>query len=182
MHFFTGVFQHTFQGLLVVRFHLQTGMSRSHDCKKMFRVLQTLTFAWNNSTDSIRNGVLSPVRHSDVTVRLFESDTRAIERAGFRVHSTWVSDNSTRLHADFTPVVILSVTVRLLSNFLLRCPGKSDFRSRQVTSTQCTQLTLERLDLALHGGKCDGIDLTTFSHRLSRPHLNAVPSIHQLRC
>ena len=33
--------------------------------------------------------------NTDVTVRFFESDTRAIERAGFRVHSTWVSGNST---------------------------------------------------------------------------------------
>ena len=81
-----------------------------------------------------------------------------------REHSTWVSGNSTRLHADFTTVVTLSVTVDRVSMFLLRCAGKSDFRSRQVTSTQCTQFTLERLDLALRGGGSDGIDLATFFH------------------
>ena len=201
MHLFTCVFQHVSQGLLIVRSHLQRGLSRSHDCEKMFQVFQTLTFAWNNSTKAFASGSSA----SHVTVRFFESDTRVLERAGFRVHSTWVSGNSTRLHADFTPVVILTVSVRPVSKFPFRCPGKSDFRSRQVTSTQCTQFTLERLDLAFHGGQCDGIDLTTFSHsdyqevtltatlkwyatastatqnRLSRPHLNAVPSIHQLR-
>ena len=72
--------------------------------------------------------------------------------------------NSTRLHADFTTVVILGVTVDFVSMFLLKSPGKSDFRSREVTSTQCTQLTLERLDLTLHGGEGDVVDLATFSH------------------
>ena len=204
MHLFPCVIQHVSQGLLIVRSRLQRGISRSHDCEKMFQVFQTLTSAWNNSTKAFASGS-SASGHSDVSVRFFESDTRVLERAGFRVHSTWVSGNSTRLHADFTPVVILSVSVRLVSKFLFRCPGKSDFRSRQVTSTQCTQFTLERLDLAFHGGQCDGIDLTTFSHsdyqeitltatlkwyatastatqnRLSRPHLNAAPSIHPLR-
>ena len=75
-----------------------------------------------------------------------------------------------------------------------------------MTSTQCTHFTLETLYLALHGGKYDGIVLTTDSHsnlqevtltatmkqyatasnatqnRLSRPHFNAVTSFHQLRC
>ena len=129
----------------------------------MFQILQTLTFAWNNSTEALATGS-SARQHSDVTVRLDESDSRVIERARLRVHSTWVSGNSTRLHADFTTVAILSVTVDLVSMFLFRCSGKSDFRSRQVTSTQCMQLTLERLDLALDGGKGDGIDLTTFLH------------------
>ena len=152
VHLFTCVFLHMFQGLILNRSHLQRGVSRSHE-----------TCARYNSTEAFASGS-SASKHSDVTVRFFESDTRVTERAGFRVHSTWVSGNSTRLHADFTPVVIFSVTVRLMSKFLFRCPGKSDFRSTQVTSTQCTQFTLERLDLALHGGKCDGIDLTTFSH------------------
>ena len=137
--------------------------SRSHVCEKMFQVFQTLTFAWNNSTEAFASGS-SASQHSDVTVRFFESDTLIIERARLRVHSTWMSGNSTRHLADFTTIVILGVTVRLVSMFLFRCPGKSDFRSRQVTSTQCTQLTLEKLDLALHGGKGDGIDLTTLSH------------------
>ena len=128
----------------------------------MFQVFQTLTFAWNNSTEALASGS-SASEHSDITVRFFESDTRVIERARLRVHS-WMSGNSTRHLADFTTIVILGVTVRLVSKFLFRCPGKSDFRSRQVTSTQCTQLTLENLDLALYGGKGDGIDLTTFSH------------------
>ena len=95
----------------------------SHHCKKMFQVFQTLTFARYNSTEAFATGT-SASQHSDVTVRLFESDTRVIERARLRVHSTWVSGNSIRLHADFTLVVILSVTVRLVSKFLLRCPGK----------------------------------------------------------
>ena len=131
----------------------------------MFQVLQTLTFAWNNSTEAFATGS-SASQHSDVTVRLFESDTRAVGRARLTVHSTWVPGNSTLLHADFTTVVILSVTVDFLSMFLLRSPGKSDFRSGQVTSTQCTQLTLERLDLALHGGEGDVVDLATFFTRI----------------
>ena len=94
---------------------------------------------------------------------LFESDTRVIERARLRVYSTRVSGNSTRLHADLTTVVIISVTVDLVSVFLLRCPGKSDFRSRQVTSTQCTQLTLRDWTSRIMVKKY-GIDLTTFSH------------------
>ena len=163
VHLFTCVFQHMFQGLLIIRSHLQRGASRSHDCEKMFQVSQTLTFARYNSTEAFAAGS-SASQHSDVTVRLLEGDTRVVERARLRVHSTWMSGNSTRLHADFTLVVILGVAVRLVSKFLFRCPGKSDSRSGQVSSTQCTQLTLERLDLALHGGKCDGIDLTTFSH------------------
>ena len=130
-------------------------VSRSHNCKNML-VFQTLTFPWNNSTEAFATGS-SASQHSDVTVRLFESDARVIERARLRVHSTWVSGNSTRLHADCAPVVILSVTVDLVSMFLLSCPGQSDFSSRQETSAQCTQLTLERLDLALHGGTVDGI-------------------------
>ena len=121
-------------------------------CKKMFQVFQTLTFAWNNATEAFATGS-SASQHSDVTARLFESDTRVIERARLGVHSTWVSGNSTRLHSDFITVVMLSVTVEIVSMCLFRCPGKSDLRSRQVTSTQCTQVTLERLDLALHGGK-----------------------------
>ena len=72
-----------------------------------------------------------------------------------------ISLDSTQI---FTLVVILGVSVRLVSKFLFRRPGKSGSRSGQVTSTQCTHFTLERLDLALHGGKCDGIDLTTDSH------------------
>ena len=148
---------------LIVRSRLQTKISRSHDCKKMFQVLQTLTFAWNNSTEAFATGS-SASQHSGVTVRLFESDTREVELARRRVHSTWVPGNSTRHHADFTTVVILSVTVDFLSMFLLKSPGKSDFRSRQVTSTQCTQLTPERLDFALHGGEGDVVDLATFSH------------------
>ena len=139
------------------------GVSRSHDCEKMFQVFQTPTFARKNSTKAFAS-LSSASQHSDVTVRLFEGDTRVIERAGLRAHSTWVPGNSTRFHADFTPVVILGVTVQLVSKFLFKYPGKSDFRSRQVTSTQCTQFTLERLDLALHGGKGDGIDLTAFCH------------------
>ena len=135
MYLFIRVFQHMFQGLLIVRSHLQTWISRSHDCKKMFQVLQTLTFAWNNSTDAFAMGS-SASQHSDVTVRLFESDIRVIERARLRVHSTWVSGNSTRLHADFKPVVILSVTVGLVSKFLLRFPGKSDFCKY---NTSCTR-------------------------------------------
>ena len=52
------------------------------------------------------------------------------------------------------------MTVGLASEFLLKC---------QVTSTQRTQLTFERLDLALHGGEVDGIDLTAFfSPRIDR--------------
>ena len=104
--------------------------SRSHDCKKMFQVFQTLTFAWNNSTGAFATGS-SVIQRSDVIVRLFEGDTRVIERARLREHSTKVSGNSTRFHADFTTVVILSVTVDLVSMFLLRCPGKSDSRGRQ---------------------------------------------------
>ena len=160
VHLFTCVFQHMSQGFLIIRSHLQRGISRSHDCEKMFQVLPTLTFARYNSTEAFASGS-SASYHSDVTVRFFESDTRVIECAGFTVHSTWVSGNSTRLHADFTTIVILGVTV---SKFLFRCPGMSDFRSRQVTNTEGTQFTRERLDLALHGGKSDGIDLTTFSH------------------
>ena len=142
VYLFTRVFQHMLQGLLIVRPHSQTGISRSHDCKNMFQVYQTLTFAWNNSTAAFATGS-SASQHGDVTVRLFESDTRVIERARLRVHSTWVSGHSTRLHADFTPFVILRVTVDLVSKFLLRCPGKSDFRGRQVTGTQCTQFTVD---------------------------------------
>ena len=133
----------------------------------MFQVLQL--HAWNNSIEAFATGS-SASQHSDVTVRLFESDTRVVERARLRVHSALVSGKSTRLHADFTTIVILNVTVRLVSMLLVRCPGKSDFRSRQVTSTQRTQLTLERLDLALHGGKGDGIDLATFSLGLTGNH------------
>ena len=59
----------------------------------------------------------SEYQHGDVTVRLFESDTRVIERARLGVHSTWVCGNSSRLHADFTTFVILSVTVDLVSMF-----------------------------------------------------------------
>ena len=49
------------------------GISRSHDCEKMFQVLQTLTFAWNNSTKAFSSGS-SASQHSDVTVRFLESD------------------------------------------------------------------------------------------------------------
>ena len=115
-------FLHMFQSLLIVCM------------QENFQVLQTLTFAWNNSTGAFAMES-SASQHSDVTVRLFESDTRVIERARLRVHSTWVSGNSTRHHADFTPVVTLSVTVALVSKFLLRCPGKSDFRSRHSSET-----------------------------------------------
>ena len=142
VYLFTRIFQHMFQGLLIARSRLQTRISRSHDCGKMFQVFQTLTFAWNNSTEAFASwSSASP--HSDVTVRFLQSDTRAIERASRRVHSTWVSGDSTRLHADFTMVVTPSVTVDFVSMFLLRCPGKSDFRSRQVGSTQCTQFAHE---------------------------------------
>ena len=120
VYLFTRVFQHMFQGLLIVRSYLQTRISRSHDCNKMFQVLKTLTFAWNNSTEAFATGS-SASQHSDVTVRLFERDTRVIERARLRVHSTRVSGNFTRLHADFTSFVTLSVTVGLVSKFLLRC-------------------------------------------------------------
>ena len=136
------------QGLLIVRPHLQTGISRSHDCNKMFQVLQTLTFAWNNSTDALATGS-SANQHSDVSVKLFESDTRVIERARLRVRSTWVSGDSSPLHTDFKPVVILSVK-------RVRCPVKSDFRSTQVTSTQRTQLTVVE--------KVICIDHKAFSH------------------
>ena len=163
VYLFTRVFRHMFRGLLIARSHMQTRISRSHDCKNMFQVQQTLTCTWNNSTEAFATGS-SACQRSDVIVRLFESDTRVFERARLRVHSTWVPGNSTRLHADFTLVVILSVTVRFVSKFLLRCLGKSDFRSRQVNSTQRTQLTLEGLTFVFHGGKGDGIDLTTCSH------------------
>ena len=129
----------------------------SHDCKKMYQIFQTLILALNDSTEAFATGS-SANQHNDATVRFFESDTRVIERARLGVHSTEMSGNSTRRHADFTTVVILSVTVRLVSMFLFRCPGKSDLRSRLVTSAQCTQLTLERLDLVLHGGDSDGMD------------------------
>ena len=127
MHLFTCVFQHMFQGLLIFRSHLQRGIPRSHDCKKMFQVFQTLTFARYNSTKTFASAPFA-CEHSDVTVRFFESDTRPIECERLRGHSTWVFGNSTRLHADFTPLVILGVTVRLVSKFLFKCPGKSDFR------------------------------------------------------
>ena len=181
---------------------LQTGISRSHDCKRVFQVFQTFTFARNDSTEAFATGS-SASQHSNVTVRLFESDTRIIERARLRVYTTRMSRDSTRFHAVFTSVVILSVTVGLVSMFLFRCPGKSYLRSRQVTSTQCTQFTLERLDLTFHGGESDGIDLTNFCHtnrqeitlatsskpyatactvvqdRLSWSHLDAVPGTHK---
>ena len=105
------------QGLLIIRSHLQRGVSRSHDFEKMFQVFQTLAFARYNSTEAFASGSSASL-HSDVTVRFFESDTRVIECAAFRVHSTWVSGISTRLHADFTTIVMLGVTVRLVSKFL----------------------------------------------------------------
>ena len=120
VHLFTRLFQHMFQGLFIVRSHLQRGKSRSHDCKKMFQVFQTLTF----TTETFATGS-SASQRSGVTVGLFGGDTRVIERAGFRVHSTWKSGNSTRSHADFTTVVILSVTADLVSKFLFSCRGKS---------------------------------------------------------
>ena len=83
----------------------------------MFQVFQTLTFTWNNSTEAFTTGS-SANQLRDVSVRLFESDTLVIECARLEVRSTWVSGNSTRLHADFTTVVILSVTVDLVSMFL----------------------------------------------------------------
>ena len=52
---------------------------------------------------SIRNAVLSTSQHSDVTVRLFESDTRVIERARLRVHSTWVSGDTVRGSGSVKP-------------------------------------------------------------------------------
>ena len=58
MHLFTCVFQHMFQGLLIIRSHLQRVISRSHDCEKMFQVFQTLTFAAVQLDRSIRIGVL----------------------------------------------------------------------------------------------------------------------------
>ena len=119
VYLFTRVFQHMFQSLLIVRSHLQTGISRAHDCKKMFHVFQTLTFAWNNSTKAFASGS-SVSQHSDGTVGFFESDTREIERGRLGVHSTWLSGNSARLHADFTTVVMLSVAVDLVSMFLLQ--------------------------------------------------------------
>ena len=97
VHLFTCVFQHMSQGFLTIRSHLQRGISRSHGCENMFLVLQTVTFAWR----AFASGS-SANQHSDVTVRFFESDTRVIERAGFRVHSTWVCGNPTGHHADFT--------------------------------------------------------------------------------
>ena len=63
VHLFTRVFQHMFQGLLIVRSRLQTGVSRSHDCEKMFQVLQTLTFACRKVHVYIKrkNGGMFPV-------------------------------------------------------------------------------------------------------------------------
>ena len=90
VHLFTCVFHHMLQGLFIIRSHVQRGISRSHDCGKMFQVLQTLTLARCNSTEAFATGS-SASQHSDVTVRLFERDTRVIECAGFRVHSTWTS-------------------------------------------------------------------------------------------
>ena len=106
--------------------HLQTQISRSHDCKNMFQSLSDVDLCTEQLDRSIRNLVL--FQSTQVTVRLFESDTRVIERARLKVHSARVSGNSTRLHADVTTVVILSVTVNLVSMFLLKCPGKSDFQ------------------------------------------------------
>ena len=116
------------------------------------------------------------------------------------MHSTWVSGNTTRLHADFTPIVILGVTVRLVSKFLCKCPGYSDFGSRQVTSTQCrdwtsrfmvenvmaliSQLFLIRIDRKFTFTATStqyATASTATQNRLSRPHLDAVTSIHQLR-
>ena len=57
MHLFSRVFQHMSQGRLIIRSHLQRWISRTHDCEKMFQVLQTLTFAWNNSTGSFASAV-----------------------------------------------------------------------------------------------------------------------------
>ena len=132
VHLFTWVLQHMFQGLLIIRSQLQRGISRSHDCEKMFQVFQTLTFAANNSTEAFATGSSASL-HSDVTVRFFESDTRVIERARLRAHST------------------LGV-------------WKFHSTSRRFHNGRHTQLTLESLDLALHGGKGDGTNLATFSH------------------
>ena len=138
--------------------------------------IRTLTLAWNDSTEAFTTGS-SASQHSDVTVRLFESDTRMVEPARLAVHSTGMCGNSTRFHADFTAVVVLSVTVDLVSTFLLRCPGKSYLRCRQMTSTQCTQFTHERLNFAHHGGESDGIDLSYFVARFVKksrlPHLRS---------
>ena len=96
VYLFTRIFQHIFQGSLIVRSHLQTGISRSHDCKKVFQVFfQTLTFAWNNSTEAFATGS-SASQHSDVTVRLFGRDTRnrtrktlsTLDVGVWRCHST----------------------------------------------------------------------------------------------
>ena len=65
VHLFTCAFQHMSQGFLI-RSHLQRGTTRSHDCEKMFQVFQTLTFAWNNSTEAFASGS-SASQHSDVT-------------------------------------------------------------------------------------------------------------------
>ena len=51
-----------------------------------------------------------------------------------------------------------------------------------MTSTQCTQLTLERLDLALHGGKGDGIDLMDFSHTENHAYHNVEAVCNRLHC
>ena len=56
VHLFTCVFQHMFQDLLIVRSLLQRGIFRSHDCEKMFQILQTLTYVWYNSTEAFASG------------------------------------------------------------------------------------------------------------------------------
>ena len=58
VHLSTRVYRHMFQSLLIVRSHLQTVTSHSHDCKNMFRVLQTVDFCVEQLDRSIRNGVL----------------------------------------------------------------------------------------------------------------------------
>ena len=153
---------------------------RSHDCKKMFQVFQTLTFAWNNSTEAFAMES-SASQHSNATVRFFEGDTPVIERARLRVHSTWVSGNYTRLHADFTAVVILSVTVDFVSMFLLRCPGKSYVRGRQVTGRNFFSLGFSG-NHAYRNVEAVRNRLHSTRNRLSRPHFNAVTSTHQFRC
>ena len=164
VYLFTCVFQHMFQGLLIVRSHLQTRISRSRDCKKMFQVFQTLTFARYNSTEAFATGSTAK-QHSDVTVRLFQSDTRVMERARLNVGCLEIPFDFMQISQWF---VLLSVTVDLVSKFLFRCPRKSEFRRRQVTSTQCTQFTLERLESRFMVDKVMALISQLFLTRIDR--------------
>ena len=184
LHLFTCVLQHMSQGFLIVRSH--RGISRSHDCEKMFQVLQTLAFAWNNSLYQQR------------------------QWRNHQIFWKWHSRNRTR-RIQSTPDVGVWKFHSTSRRFHNGCHTRRDRQTRvEVSLLLCTEVWLQKWtgdQYAVHAihswetgpraswGKMwwrwyrnwksrlpqRWSSMQPPPHRLSRPHLDAVTSIHQLR-